>query len=183
MEIDPEHKRPMHQPIHKTCAGDETKVDAIDTATQRFHEAEAELSELLPKRHENRNMGFATFTSAIAAAATVTTPLIASDDKFRASWAPEPREIIWSGMLMNPLLKIVLRWLMDALHFALVFFYIIPIGFISSLMSLESLAARLPFLSFVLDLPDVVTGFLQGVVRSFVLVCLRFSFSMMIYSC
>jgi hypothetical protein len=165
MELDPEHKRPMHQPV--TCGGDETKVDAIDTATEGFRKAEAELDELLPQKHVNRNMGFVTFTSAIAAASTVTTPLIAHDQHFRASWAPEPREILWSGLLMDPTLKIVLTWLMHALHFFLVFFYIIPIGFISSLMSLESLAARLPFLEFILDFPSAITGFIQGVVRNF----------------
>ncbi|XP_028397850.1 CSC1-like protein HYP1 [Dendronephthya gigantea] len=80
--------------------------------------------------------------------------------------APESRDVIWKN-LEYPLWNRWLRWtIISVLLFFLVVFWMIPVTFIQSLVTLESLQKKVSFLRFVNDLSPVVVGLIEGVLST-----------------
>ncbi|XP_046854082.1 CSC1-like protein At1g62320 isoform X2 [Xenia sp. Carnegie-2017] len=80
--------------------------------------------------------------------------------------APEYRNIIWENLGLS-LFFGWLRWvIITVLLFFLVVFWMIPVSFVQSLVTLESLQKKISFLNFVNDLNPAALGLIEGVLST-----------------
>ncbi|KAL3616858.1 CSC1-like protein erd4 [Castilleja foliolosa] len=71
--------------------------------------------------------------------------------------APEPRQIIWSNLDKSFYARRLRQYLIYFIVFLTIFFYMIPIGLISALTTLDNLKKLIPFLKPVVDQPAIKT--------------------------
>ena len=162
------YPRQQHK-LKMCCPAEADKVDAVAHFSHKVAEIDAKIAEAKRQSLEAATCGLVAFSSAAAAATASQVPLVSTFGRFTTRWAPEPREIHWDGMIMPPMRKHVMTVVMAVAHFFLVFFWAIPIGFISSLTSLESLSKVLPFLDDVVNLAPAIKGFLEGFLPALVM--------------
>ena len=167
VEIDFEtnHARPRHNPKFcgcGPCASADDEVDSLDYYTDKVRTLDWAIAAEEQKDHKLSNCGFVTFHSARAFSQALTVPIVSRPNEFDVYVAPEPSDIRWLGVAMPPPTRVAMHMLMSVAHFFLVFFWVVPVGFVSSLTSLQELSKRLPFLEPVVDANPVVKGFLEG---------------------
>ncbi|XP_075513648.1 CSC1-like protein ERD4 [Primulina tabacum] len=71
--------------------------------------------------------------------------------------APEPRQLIWNNLPKKFYGRQLRQYLIYLLVFLTIFFYMIPIGFVSALTTLPNLRKVLPFLKVIVDQPALNT--------------------------
>ena len=85
------------------------------------------------------------------------------------SAAPEPREVIWTNLAIPFVQRIILRTGVYSTVALTIFFYMIPIAFVSAIISLDNLKLKLPFLAPLVDIP-AVNAVLQAYLPQIVLI-------------
>nr|GMD09684.1 CSC1-like protein ERD4 [Ipomoea batatas] len=78
-------------------------------------------------------------------------------DRWTVTDAPEPRQLIWTNLAMGFCQRIVRQYVIYFIVLLTIFFYMIPIGFISALTTLKNLRKYLPFLKVIVDQPAIKT--------------------------
>ncbi|CAA0823737.1 CSC1-like protein ERD4 [Striga hermonthica] len=78
-------------------------------------------------------------------------------DKWTVLDAPEARQLIWTNLPKNFYERQFRQYFIYFIVFLTIFFYMIPIGFISALTTLDNLKKLLPFLKPIVDQPAVRT--------------------------
>ena len=88
--------------------------------------------------------------------------------------APDPRSVIWENLAITFVQRLVRKTIVYLVVLHMILFCMIPIAFISALISLDNLKKKLPFLKPLVDMPLVNTAlqaFLpQLVLLAFILV-------------
>lgn len=89
---------------------------------------------------------------------------------FKVLPAPQPEEIYWPNMYMHTYVAKTRGIIVWAATIALVILWIIPLTFVSSLVSLDNLMMILPFLRPVMEMSPILSGFLTGFLPSLAII-------------
>ncbi|GBG82443.1 hypothetical protein CBR_g34820 [Chara braunii] len=163
-------KKPTRRPTHKVgflCWA--KRVDTIDWCREELKKLNSEIAEELKHITTNESFimpaAFVSFRSRYGAAIAAQTQQSKNPLVWLTEWAPEPRDVCWPNLSIDYMQLNGRIWVMRALLFGLVFFYLIPIGFVQSLANLESLNEKVPFFRHITNVPvvnQVLTDFLPG---------------------
>ena len=83
-----------------------------------------------------------------------------------------PKEVVWSALNLSWWQRVVRKFLIKGAIAALVVFWSIPAAIVGAISNVSYLTKILPFLSFINELPDVITGIIAGLLPSAALVLL-----------
>jgi len=83
-----------------------------------------------------------------------------------------PKEVVWSALNLSWWQRVVRKFLIKGGIAALVIFWSIPAAIVGTISNVTYLTKILPFLSFINELPDVITGIIAGLLPSAALVLL-----------
>ncbi len=96
-----------------------------------------------------------------------------SATKLLVSPAPEPEDVLWDSLAVDYKSHLVRNILVYLFLFALIFFWSIPVGFISALCNLSNLS-KIKFLGDILKevvgINPMIKGFLEGFLPSLALI-------------
>ncbi|KAF6139562.1 hypothetical protein GIB67_015519 [Kingdonia uniflora] len=135
------------------------KVDTIEYCNEK-------ISELVPKleseqkttiKDKQQAAALVFFNNRLAATSAAQTLHSKMLDSWNVTEAPEPCQVIWSNLHMKFFMREVRQYIIYAIVALTIFFYMIPIGFISAFTTLKNLRKLLPFMKPVIDQAEVKT--------------------------
>ncbi|KAI8074447.1 hypothetical protein BC940DRAFT_363424 [Gongronella butleri] len=174
VKMRPTHRvKPKFMPFGLPCVG--KKVDSIDY----YNEEIARLNKDIQTHQQNiddfkqRNSAFIEFHYQSAAQMAAQTlvhhiPLQMAPRQINVM----PSDIIWENMNINSYERLGRRIISLTITTAIVILWAIPVVFVQSISSLESLSKILPFLMPVLSWPPTVVGIIQGILPAVLLAIL-----------
>jgi len=112
----------------------------------------------LPQSHA----AFVTFSTIQKAAQCNQSRLTHVPGRWHTAPAPEPEDVKWSTLHRRRISLFLRGILVNIAVILLVFFWAIPLTFVSALANLDALAQALPFLEPILNISPVIAGFIQG---------------------
>lgn len=122
------------------------------------------------------NFAFVTFKD-ITTAKNASQSLLTTENlvhPFQQSWvvepAPQPDNIVWDSLHVSHINRWLRSLIVNIVTFLLIFFWLIPVAFASSLSNLQTLSTLLPFLTPLLSLSPVITGFIEGFLPGLVII-------------
>ncbi|XP_073274535.1 CSC1-like protein ERD4 [Primulina huaijiensis] len=135
------------------------KVDALEYYDEKIQDLipklEAEQKVTLKDKQQRSALIF--FNNRKTAAASSQCLHATMVDAWTVLDAPEPRQLIWTNLPKNFYNRQLRQYLIYFLVFLTIFFYMIPIGFVSALTTLANLRKVLPFLKVIVDQPALKT--------------------------
>ncbi|KAF2452610.1 putative DUF221 domain protein [Lineolata rhizophorae] len=153
------------------------KVDTVNWS--RGH-----LAELIPRvekmqwshrdgREPNTGAAFIEFESlrAAQAAAQVTAHEKPNTMVARATGA-RPDEIIWKNLGMSAWQRAVRGVVANAFVWAMIIFWSIPVAVVGAISNINNLTDKVPWLEWILDIPDVILGVITGLLPTVLLAIL-----------
>eukprot|EP00808_Paulinella_micropora_P003997 g18773.t1 len=169
--------RPRHLPLKQMVTTNRAQngllVDSIDYYAQQIRDTNEQAQAMLSQdagQLEVRPAGFVTFKEAKARTLALhAPPSAAMGQAWTVRAAPDPKDMIWTNVGIDSYMRAVRTLLVSIAVFLLIFFYIIPVSFISALTSLTTLSRLLPFLEPLLDATPALRGFLEGVLPTLAL--------------
>ncbi|XP_073005301.1 CSC1-like protein ERD4 isoform X1 [Typha latifolia] len=153
----PEGTRPTNRTGFLGLIG--KKVDTIDHCNEKIKELlpKLEAEQKVTLREKQQNAALVFFNSRPAAASASQTIHAQILDTWTVMEAPEPRQLLWTNVTKKSYERHVRQCLVYGVVFLTVFFFMIPIAFISAFTTLENLRKLLPFLKKVVDQPEIKT--------------------------
>ncbi|XAR72512.1 hypothetical protein NMG60_11019179 [Bertholletia excelsa] len=151
----PEGTRPMNKTGFLGLCG--KKVDSIDYFNEK-------ISELVPKleaerkvtlREKQQSSALIFFTSRVTAASAAQSIHARMVDTWTVIDAPEPCQLLWTNLPKNFYERQIRQYVVYVVVALTIFFYMIPIGFISAFTTLTNLRKLLPFLKSVIDIDAI----------------------------
>ena len=135
------------------------KVDSIEHYNEKIKELipKLEAEQKTTLREKQQACAFAFFTNRVAAASAAQSLHAQMVDTWTVMEAPEPRQIIWSNLKMKYFQRIIQQYVVSFIVALTILFYMIPIGLISALTTLDNLKKLLPFLKPIVDIAAVKT--------------------------
>ncbi|CAO2835157.1 unnamed protein product [Amaranthus hypochondriacus] len=135
------------------------KVDTIDYCKEKISKLESKLEseQKVTLRDRQLSSAFIFFTSRVTATAAGQSLHARLVDTWTVMNAPEPRELIWSNLSLNYYTREVRKYIVYFIVALAIFFYLIPIGFISALTTLGNLTKLLPFIKPVVEIVPIRT--------------------------
>ncbi|KAI3921781.1 hypothetical protein MKX01_005470 [Papaver californicum] len=156
-ENHPEGTRPMHKIGFLGLLGE--KVDTIEYCNKKIAELSpkwvSEQKSTMTDKQEDASLVF--FTSRSAAVSAAQTIHAVKLDTWTVSEAPEPRQLIWGNLPINFFHREIRQYIVYAIVAVTIFFYMIPITFVSAFTTLENLKKLLPFMKVIVDIPALKT--------------------------
>lgn len=153
----PEGTRPTTKTGFMGLVGE--KVDAIEYYEKKINELipklEAEQKVTLKEKHQRAALIF--FNNRVTAAAAGQSLHDTRLDQWTVIDAPEARQLLWTNLSKNYYERLIRQYVIYFIVFLTIFFYMIPIGLISALTTLDNLKKILPFLKPVLDQAEIRT--------------------------
>jgi len=123
------------------------KVDSIEYYREKINDLipklEAEQKVTLRERQQPAALVF--FTSRVAAASAAQCLHAQIVDAWTVIEAPEPRQLLWTNLPKKYYERVVRENVIYVIVFLTIFFYMIPITFVSAFTTLENLKKLLPF--------------------------------------
>jgi hypothetical protein len=156
-----EEKPEGTRPTNKTgfCGLIGAKVDSIEYYNEKINETipklEAEQKVTLEEKQQCAALVF--FTSRVTAANVSQSLLAQMVDHWTVIDAPEPRQVLWTKLNIKYFFRQVRQYVIYAIVFVTILFYMIPIAFISAITTLDNLRKSLPFLKVIVDMSAVKT--------------------------
>lgn len=146
------------------------KVDTLEWAREEIPRLTKELDE----RRKAAETDFETYKPASAAfilfntqiAAHMAVKTTAHHEPYRMAMKyleVHPQDVIWENLNMNPYavkIRTAIAW---AITIALVIFWTVVIFIVGIISNVKGTSTKIPFLSFILTLPPVVVGIIQGI--------------------
>lgn len=83
-----------------------------------------------------------------------------------------PREVVWSALNLSWWQRIVRRFAVQGLLTALVIFWSFPAAIVGAISNITYICDLIPFLKFILDLPEVIKGAIEGLLPAAALAAL-----------
>ncbi|EPS64315.1 hypothetical protein M569_10465, partial [Genlisea aurea] len=153
----PEGTKPTVKTGFLGLVGD--KVDAIEYYNRKIKEliSKLEAEQTLTLKDNQRAAAVIFFTNRVTAASASQSLLDTMVDSWTVSDAPEPRQIIWENLPKRYYEREIRQYVIYFVVFLTIFFYMIPIGFISALTTLDKLKKLLPFLKPIVNVPTIKT--------------------------
>lgn len=152
-----EKARPMHRTGFLGLIGQ--KVDTIEYCNEQIKELTPKLeteqrTTVKEKQVASAIVFFNSWPAAVSASQTIHSQLL---DKWSLMEAPEPRELLWENLSIPFFTRLVRQYVVYVIVFFTIFFYMIPITFISAFTTLENLKKYLPFLKPIVNQPEIKT--------------------------
>ncbi|EMD32395.1 hypothetical protein CERSUDRAFT_108829 [Gelatoporia subvermispora B] len=149
-------------------------TDAIDHLQERFKEAD----EMVRKRRRSgkfkaTHVAFVTFDKMSSAQIATQSVLAPSPSECLAHPAPEPRDIIWSAVSHSPTSLVVREWIVFAAMGLLLFFWLIPITGLASLLSYKEIKKTMPWLGELIDRNQQIRAIVQNSLPSVAMISLN----------
>ncbi|KAK9088454.1 hypothetical protein Scep_027536 [Stephania cephalantha] len=153
----PEGTRPTNKTGFLGLVGE--KVDTITYCNEKIDELvpKLESEQKITIREKQQGSALVFFNSRVAAASAAQTLHARMLDTWTLTEAAEPRQIIWENLPIKFYARHMRQDIVYAIVLLTIFFYMIPIGFISGLTTLANLMRILPFLKPVLKIVVVRT--------------------------
>lgn len=135
------------------------KVDSIEYYNEKINELtpKLEAEQKVTLREKQQASAIVFFTSRVTATAAAQS----IHDQIVDSWtvidAPEPRQIIWKNLLIKFYSREIRQYVIYFIVALTIFFYMIPIGFISALTTLKNLVKYLKFLKPIVNIAAIKT--------------------------
>ncbi|KAF9917637.1 hypothetical protein BX616_000370 [Lobosporangium transversale] len=141
------------------------KVDLIDFYTKRLHELNQEIEQLQKTdTSTNLNSAFIQFNTQFAAHSAVQTVVHPTPFRMAPMFVEiSPLDVVWDNLNLSTVSRKVRTIISMTAATALAIFWFIPVFFVAGISSIGALTAKLPFLSFLLDMPEWFTGIIQGI--------------------
>lgn len=162
--------RPKHRPELFGLKG--SKVDSISYFQEEIKNLKTELEAERNNSHQALNHCFVAYKSLREAA--IGGNGLAWDhytDQMQARICPEEDDIVWANLKKDRRLRFVISLVMNTVvQFFMIFFWTVPVGVASAMVSFEKLEKTLPFLKSLEKLGPAVTGFISGFLSTVVLV-------------
>ncbi|KAG0190793.1 hypothetical protein DFQ28_001517 [Apophysomyces sp. BC1034] len=139
------------------------KVDAIEYYTKTFDELDKQATEARNSPgFEMTNVGFVTFENMPSAIIAAQIAIHPEPFNCRTIMAYEPRDVIWKNISIRGRERIVRDVLIWAITVALVFFWVVPITFISSLTSIDTIQRVAPGVAALLEKSELLQNLIQS---------------------
>lgn len=153
----PEGTRPTTKTGFMGLVGE--KVDAMEYYDEKIKELSLKLEaeQRVTRRDKQQSAAIIFFNNRVTAAAASQSLHDVMVDSWAVMGAPEPRQILWSNLPKNFYERQIRQTAIYFLVFLAVFFYMIPIGFISALTTMANLKKFLPFLKPIVNIAAVKT--------------------------
>ncbi|OCH85158.1 DUF221-domain-containing protein [Obba rivulosa] len=150
------------------------KLDAIAHLNDRFKEAD----EMVRKRRRSgkfkaTHVAFVTFDKMSSAQVAAQSILAPSLTECLTHPAPEPRDIVWSAVSYSPASLVVREWIVFGVMGLLLFFWLIPITALASLLSYKEIKKTVPWLGELIDKNQQIRAIVQNLLPSVVIVMLN----------
>lgn len=135
------------------------KVDSIEHYNEKIKELipKLEAEQKVTLRENQQACAFAFFTNRVTAASAAQSLHAQMVDTWTVMEAPEPRQIIWSNLKIKYFQRIIRQYVVCFIVALTILFYMIPIGLISALTTLDNLKKILPFLKPIVNIVAVKT--------------------------
>ncbi|KAE8715057.1 CSC1-like protein ERD4 [Hibiscus syriacus] len=135
------------------------QVDSIEYYNEKIKELtqKLEAEQKVTLREKQLGSALVFFTDRVTAALAAQSLHAQMVDKWTVKEAPEPRQLIWSNLTIKFFERIVRQYIVYVVVFLTIVFYIIPIGFISAITTLENLRKLFPFLKPIVDRVEIKT--------------------------
>ncbi|KHG16289.1 putative membrane C2G11.09 [Gossypium arboreum] len=146
-----EGKRPTNKTGFLGLCG--KQVDSIEYYNEKIKKMtqKLEAEQKVTLREKQLGAALVFFTDRVTAALAAQSLHAQMVDKWTVTDAPEPRQLIWTNLTIKFFVRIVRQYMVYVLVFLTIVFYMIPIGFISAITTLENLRKLLPFLKPIVD--------------------------------
>ncbi|CAL9088525.1 unnamed protein product [Musa textilis] len=153
----PEGERPTNRIGFLGLVGE--KVDTINHCNEKINELlpKLEAEQEITVREKQKAAALVFFNSkpaAISAAQTIHSQKI---DTWTVMEAPEPRQVLWTNLPRKFYERQIRSFVVYGIVFLTVFFYMIPITFVSAFTTLKNLKKYLPFLKKIVAQPEIKT--------------------------
>lgn len=135
------------------------KVDSIEYYSEKINESVSKLEaeQKVTLREKQQASALVFFTSRVTAASAAQSLHARMVDTWTVTDAPEPRQILWSNLPKNFYERRARQIVVYVIVALTIFFYMIPIGFISAFTTLANLKKLLPFLKPIVNIGSIKT--------------------------
>ncbi|KAI6703400.1 hypothetical protein NL676_012536 [Syzygium grande] len=153
----PEGTRPTNKTGFLGLIG--TKVDSIEYYSEKISELtpklEAEQKATLRDKQQAAALVF--FTSRVTAASAAQSLHATMLDNWNVMDAPEPRQVIWTNLTIKFFERQLRQYIIYIIVALIIFFFMIPITFVSAFTTLQNLKKYLPFLKPIVKIAAIRT--------------------------
>jgi len=153
----PEGVRPTNKTGFLGLLGE--KVDSIEYYSEKISELtpklEAEQKATLRDKQQAAALVF--FNNRVTAASAAQSLHATMLDTWNVMDAPEPRQIIWTNLKIKFFERQIRQYIIYIIVALTIFFYMIPITFVSAFTTLENLKKYLPFLKPIVNIAAIRT--------------------------
>jgi calcium permeable stress-gated cation channel len=155
------------------------KVDAIQFFERRFDALSREIDQEQQQPSDLKDTGCAFVTFADRVTAQVAAQCVLKHDSLlhplMKSWAcdaaPAPMTVLWKNLWVPHMLRWMLSLAVNAATFVLIFFWMIPVGFASSVSNLTTLSQVFPFLIPVFNaMPALLKSTIEGILPALAII-------------
>ncbi|MCO5589388.1 hypothetical protein L7F22_043355 [Adiantum nelumboides] len=171
--VPPEQRRPQRIGFLGLIGN---KQDPLELYTKQVEELRKKIKESQMQTVEAAKelpVAFVSFKTRWGAAVAAQTQQTSNPLQWVTEWAPEPRDVNWSNLLI-PYTQLWMRRLLIGVVFAcIILLFFIPAALVYTLAKLDNLKTWFPFIETVLSIP-VVSSFLSGYLPSLLLTILYF---------
>ncbi|KAF2305491.1 hypothetical protein GH714_005716 [Hevea brasiliensis] len=135
------------------------KVDSIEYFNEKIKElvTKLEAAQKVTLRDKQQPSALVFFTSRVTAASASQSLHDQMVDTWTAMEAPEPRQLLWTNLKIKFFKRQIRQYVVYIIVALTILFYMIPIGFISALTTLDNLKKILPFLKPVVNIVAIKT--------------------------
>ncbi|KAK3432736.1 hypothetical protein EUGRSUZ_D00261 [Eucalyptus grandis] len=153
----PEGVRPTNKTGFLGLIGE--KVDSIEYYSEKISELtpKLEAEQIATLRDKQQAAALVFFTNRVTAASAAQSLHATMPDKWIVMDAPEPRQIIWTNLAIKFFQRQIRQYVIYIIVALTIFFYMIPITFVSAFTTLENLKKYLPFLKSIVDIATIRT--------------------------
>ncbi|XP_057463559.1 CSC1-like protein ERD4 [Actinidia eriantha] len=153
----PEGIKPTHKTGFLGIFG--SKVDSIEFYNEKINELipKLEAEQKVTLREKQQSSALVFFTSRVTASTAAQSLHAQMVDTWTTMAASEPRQMIWPNLPKNFYERMIRQYVVYAIVALTIFFYMIPIAFVSAFTTLENLRKYLPFLKSIVDLDALKT--------------------------
>lgn len=173
----PEKKRPSHRLGKIPCCGE--KVDTITYCREEVSRLNGEIDTTRQDINDNyteyppQSSAFVLFhTQQDAYFATSSKEFYTGMPQAKRFNEVHPDDIVWENMSLNPNERKVRSILFWVVTWATIIFWIIPIGIIGIISNVDFLSAKVPFLHWIDQIPNVCQGIIKAILPTALLALL-----------
>ncbi|MCO5614229.1 hypothetical protein L7F22_068509 [Adiantum nelumboides] len=152
------------------------KQDPLELYTKQVEELRKKIKESQMQTVEAAKelpVAFVSFKSRWGAAVAAQTQQTSNPLQWVTEWAPEPRDVNWSNLLIPYTQLWMRRLLIGVVLTCIILLFFIPAALVYTLAKLDNLKTWFPFIEVILSIP-VVSSFLSGYLPSLLLTILYY---------